>query len=65
MAFTVAEEIEFCAQIYYQTKSIGEPKLPEDEMENLAKKFEGYGQQRMKKTPSRNLEGVFKLSTNT
>ena len=27
MAFTVAEEIEFCAQIYYQTKSIGEPKL--------------------------------------
>ncbi|HHT7190687.1 TPA: L-fuculose-phosphate aldolase [Bacillus cereus] len=45
MAFTVAEEIEFCAQIYYQTKSIGEPKLlPEDEMENLAKKFEGYGQ---------------------
>ncbi|OPD57867.1 L-fuculose-phosphate aldolase [Bacillus anthracis] len=46
MAFTVAEEIEFCAQIYYQTKSIGEPKLlPEDEMENLAKKFKGYGQQ--------------------
>ncbi|MDA1761306.1 L-fuculose-phosphate aldolase [Bacillus cereus] len=46
MAFTVAEEIEFCAQIYYQTKSVGEPKLlPEDEMENLAKKFEGYGQQ--------------------
>ncbi|MEM5606909.1 L-fuculose-phosphate aldolase [Bacillus toyonensis] len=46
MAFTVAEEIEFCAQIYYQTKSVGEPKLlPEDEMENLAKKFEGYGRQ--------------------
>ncbi|MBS9805684.1 L-fuculose-phosphate aldolase [Bacillus toyonensis] len=46
MAFTVAEEIEFCAQIYYQTKSVGGPKLlPEDEMENLAKKFEGYGQQ--------------------
>lgn len=46
MAFTVAEEIEFCAQIYYQTKSVGEPKLlPEDEMENLAKKLEGYGQQ--------------------
>lgn len=44
MAFTVAEEIEFCAQIYYQTKSIGEPKLlPEDEMENLAKKFEEIG----------------------
>ncbi|KFN02629.1 putative l-fuculose phosphate aldolase [Bacillus clarus] len=46
MAFTIAEDIEFCAQIYYQTKSIGEPKLlPAEEMENLARKFEGYGQQ--------------------
>jgi len=45
MAFTVAEEIEFCAQIYYQTKCIGEPKLlPEKEMARLAKKFDGYGQ---------------------
>ena len=52
MAFTVAEEIEFCAQIYYQTKSVGEPKLlPEDEMENLAKKFEGYGKGNETKTP--------------
>jgi L-fuculose-phosphate aldolase len=44
-AFTIAEEIEFCAQIYYQTKCIGEPViLPEDEMALLAKKFESYGQ---------------------
>ncbi|KEK19283.1 fuculose phosphate aldolase [Bacillus manliponensis] len=45
MAFTVAEEIEFCAQIYYQTKAIGEPKLlGEEELQRLAKKFETYGQ---------------------
>ncbi|MCL6573301.1 MAG: L-fuculose-phosphate aldolase [Bacillus sp. (in: Bacteria)] len=45
MAFTVAEEIEFCARIYYQTKSLGEPViLPQEEMIRLAKKFETYGQ---------------------
>lgn len=45
MAFTVAEEIEFCAQIYYQTKAIGEPQLlGEEELHRLAKKFETYGQ---------------------
>lgn len=44
-AFTIAEEIEFCAQIYYQTKSVGEPVLlSEEEMALLAKKFETYGQ---------------------
>ncbi len=44
-AFTVAEEIEFCARIYYQTKCLGEPAiLPEEEMARLAKKFETYGQ---------------------
>jgi L-fuculose-phosphate aldolase len=44
-AFTVAEEIEFCARIYYQTKCLGEPAiLPEEEMTRLAKKFETYGQ---------------------
>ncbi|WP_059170370.1 L-fuculose-phosphate aldolase [Bacillus sp. FJAT-27445] len=44
-AFTIAEEIEFCAQIYYQTKSIGDPVLlPEDEMVRLADKFKTYGQ---------------------
>ena len=67
MAFTVAEEIEFCAQIYYQTKSVGEPKLlPEDEMENLAKKFEGYGRSRMKQRhPQEKILRVsFKLLSN-
>lgn len=44
-AFTVAEEIEFSAQIYYQAKAIGEPTmLSEEEMLVLAKKFESYGQ---------------------
>lgn len=44
-AFTIAEEIEFCAQIFYQAKSIGEPKiLSNEEMEKLSVKFEGYGQ---------------------
>lgn len=44
-AFTVAEEIEFSAQIYYQAKAIGEPTmLSEKEMLVLAKKFESYGQ---------------------
>lgn len=44
-AFTVAEEIEFSAQIFYQAKAIGEPTLLSDEeMERLAKKFESYGQ---------------------
>jgi L-fuculose-phosphate aldolase len=44
-AFTIAEEIEFCAQIYYQTKSLGEPVLlSEQEMANLAEKFATYGQ---------------------
>lgn len=44
-AFTVAEEIEFSAQIFYQAKSIGEPMLLSDqEMCKLEKKFESYGQ---------------------
>lgn len=44
-AFTVAEEIEFSAQIFYQAKAIGEPTLlSAEEMEKLAKKFESYGQ---------------------
>ncbi|WP_409276049.1 L-fuculose-phosphate aldolase [Neobacillus sp. SCS-31] len=44
-AFTIAEEIEFCAQIYCQTKAIGKPVLlPEEEMAVLAEKFKTYGQ---------------------
>ncbi len=44
-AFNTAEEIEFTAQIYYQTKSIGEPViLAAEEMEKIIRKFASYGQ---------------------
>jgi len=44
-AFAVAEEIELVAQIYYQTKCIGNPViLPHDEMERVIDKFAVYGQ---------------------
>lgn len=46
-AFSVAEEIEFVARIYYQAMSIGEPiVLPDKEMRKVIKKFGGYGQKR-------------------
>ena len=44
-AFNTAEEIEFTAQIYYRTKSIGEPIiLAAEEMEKIMRKFASYGQ---------------------
>ncbi len=47
-AFAAAEEIEFVARIYYQTKSIGKPViLPEEEMETVLAKFKSYGQKKM------------------
>ncbi|MBE0644568.1 MAG: L-fuculose-phosphate aldolase [Bacteroidetes bacterium] len=46
MAFTVAEEIEFVAQIYWQTRAIGTPVLLSDEeMQRIIEKFRTYGQQ--------------------
>jgi len=45
-AFTVAEEIELMAQVYYQSKTLGQPVLVEDaEMARVRDKFAGYGQQ--------------------
>lgn len=47
-AFAAAEEIEFVARIYYQTKSIGHPViLPDEEMEIVLEKFKTYGQKKM------------------
>lgn len=44
-AFNIAEQIEFCAEIYYRTKCIGEPiVLPSAEMELMKEKFKTYGQ---------------------
>jgi L-fuculose-phosphate aldolase len=44
-AFTVAEEIEFVARIYYQTLLVGEPKiLSAGQMTEVLEKFKNYGQ---------------------
>lgn len=44
-AFQVAEEIEFCAEVYVKAKSIGTPVLlSEEEMEYMLERFQDYGQ---------------------
>ncbi|MCF6461947.1 L-fuculose-phosphate aldolase [Clostridium sp. Cult1] len=44
-AFNITEEIEYCAELYYRAKCIGEPViLPEEEMILMLEKFETYGQ---------------------
>ncbi|NLW23186.1 MAG: L-fuculose-phosphate aldolase [Tissierellia bacterium] len=44
-AFNITEEIEYCAELYYRAKSIGEPViLPEEEMVLMMEKFKTYGQ---------------------
>ena len=43
-AFTVAEEIEFVARIYYQTLTVGQPQvLNEAQMAEVLEKFKTYG----------------------
>ena len=44
-AFNITEEIEYCAELYYRSKSIGDPViLPEEEMIKMIDKFKTYGQ---------------------
>lgn len=44
-AFNKAEEIEFCAEIYYRTKSLGNPAiLSDEEMTKMLGLFQSYGQ---------------------
>lgn len=44
-AFNIAEEIEFCAEIYYRAKQLGEPViLPDEEMDRMLERFKSYGQ---------------------
>lgn len=44
-AFNIAEEIEFCSEIYYRSKSIGTPIILDDEeMYKMLEKFKSYGQ---------------------
>ncbi len=46
-AFNITEEIEYCAELYYRTKCIGEPViLPVEEMTLMLDKFKTYGQKR-------------------
>ncbi|MBY0223880.1 L-fuculose-phosphate aldolase [Mammaliicoccus sciuri] len=44
-AFNIAEEIEFCAEIYYRAKQLGEPiLLSDEEMDQMLERFKSYGQ---------------------
>ncbi|MCG8483858.1 MAG: L-fuculose-phosphate aldolase [Clostridia bacterium] len=44
-AFNTAEEIEFCAEMFYRAKCVGEPFiLSDEEMTLMASKFKVYGQ---------------------
>ncbi|MBQ4418563.1 MAG: class II aldolase/adducin family protein, partial [Synergistaceae bacterium] len=44
-AFNIAEELEFCCEIYFRAKIYGTPKLLSQEDMNFAlKKFKSYGQ---------------------
>lgn len=46
-AFNITEEIEYCAELYYRTKCIGEPVILDDkEMTLMAEKFKTYGQRK-------------------
>ena len=46
-AFNISEEIEYCAELYWRSKSIGEPIiLPKEEMALMEEKFKAYGQGR-------------------
>ncbi len=46
-AFNIIEEVEYCAEIYYRARSIGEPViLPDEEMALMAEKFKTYGQRK-------------------
>ena len=43
-AYGVTEQIEFCCELYYRAKSIGEPViLPSDEMVRMIERFKDYG----------------------
>lgn len=44
-AYNVLEEVEYCSNIYYRAKSIGEPIVLDDkEMDDMAVRFQTYGQ---------------------
>ncbi|QQK08402.1 L-fuculose-phosphate aldolase [Miniphocaeibacter halophilus] len=46
-AFNIIEEVEYCAEVFYRAKSIGEPVvLDDEEMNKMAIKFKTYGQRK-------------------
>ena len=46
-AFAIAEQIEFCAEVYIRARSAGTPViLSDDEMTMMVKRFENYGQKK-------------------
>jgi len=46
-AFAIAEQIEFCAEVYIRGKSAGTPViLSDEEMTKMVKKFASYGQKK-------------------
>jgi L-fuculose-phosphate aldolase len=43
-AFAITEEIEFCCELYYRAKCIGDPViLSNEEMEGMLERFKNYG----------------------
>jgi len=43
-AYNIAENIEFCCELYFISKVVGEPRiLPEQEMKKVMERFEDYG----------------------
>ena len=48
-AFNTAEEIEFCSEMYYRARCVGEPFiLSDEEMVLIGEKFQSYGQVKSK-----------------
>lgn len=46
-AFNIAEEIEFCAEVFYRGKCVGEPAiLPDEEINGMLESFAAYGQKK-------------------
>lgn len=44
-AFNITEEVEYCAELYYRTKAIGQPVIIQsEEMDLMMEKFKTYGQ---------------------
>jgi L-fuculose-phosphate aldolase len=43
-AFMVAEQVEYCAEIYWRARAIGTPAvIPDSEMDTIIEKFADYG----------------------